>query len=348
MKQHLLSHDEISALCMELAMLLHAGADCAGGLDLLAQETADPRLNAMLGSMSRRMDEGISLALAAEETGAFPRDVVAMLRVGEATGRSEEALKALSRYHDARSQADSRMRSALLYPSILLLVMLAVVVVLLARVLPIFNDVYASLGGQLTGLAGGLLQLGQWLNAILPGLCVLLALIVIALLLFACSERVRAGMIQAWQRLRGDKGLSRRMTAARFAQALSMAMSSGLTADAALDAAGELLAAQASSQQRFNDCRARMAAGASFAHALRDSGLFPAPECRLLELGFASGSAEAAMEEIARRLDRSAEEAVERTLGRVEPAMVVTASLLIGVILLSVMLPLTRIMSAIG
>ncbi len=348
MKRYLLSHDEISTLCLELSMLIHAGADCASGFALLALETEDGHLCALLNDMARKMDEGVPLARVVEESEAFPRDVSAMLRIGESTGRTEEALNALARYHDTRSQADSRLRSALLYPSVLLLVMLAVIVVLLTQVLPIFNDVYASLGGQLTGLAGGLLELGRWLNTILPVLCVLLAFLVIALILFSCSERVRAWLIGKWQKHRGDKGLTRKMTAARFAQALSMALSSGLTTDDALDTAGELLNGQLAAQQRVHVCRERMGQGESFAHALRDSGMFPAAECRLLELGFAGGDGESAMEEIARRLDREAEEALERTLGRVEPTMVVIASLLVGVILLSVMLPLTRIMTVLG
>ncbi len=346
MKPYRLSNDEISTLCLELSMLLHAGADCAGGLTLLAEETGEPRFCALLREMAGQMDAGASLARAVEHSGAFPPAVGAMLRVGETTGRSEAALQSLARYYGQRSQWDSRLRSALLYPSILLMVMLVVIVVLLTKVLPIFNDVYASLGGRLTGLAGGLLELGRWLNAALPVLCVLLALFVAVLLLFACSEGFRKVLTERWQRR--DRGLGRRLTDARFAQALSMALSSGLTAEGGVDAAGALLKGRPAAERRLEQCRALLNGGESLARALRESGLLPPAECRLLELGVAGGSGDKAMEEIARRLDRGAEEALERALGRVEPAMVVSASLLVGVILLSVMLPLTRIMTAIG
>ncbi len=348
MKQYVLSHNEISTMCLELAMLLHAGADCADGLAMMAGETTDARQKELLNSMALQMDDGASLAKVVEKSGCFPWEVCAMLKVGELTGRSEEALRGLARYHEHRSLADSRLRSALLYPSILLIVMLAVIVVLLARVLPIFNDVYASLGGQLTGVAGGLLELGRWLNAALPVLCVLMGIIVIVLICFACSDRVRSAILRLWQKKRGDKGLARKMAAARFTQALAMAMSSGLTTDEALDSAGELMAEQPAFHRHVEECRGLIADGSTFAHALRDSGLIPAAECRLLEIGIANGSGDAAMAEIASRLERDSEDALERTLGKVEPTMVVIASLMVGIILLSVMLPLTRIMTAIG
>lgn len=348
MKERKLSHDEISTLCLELALFLHAGAESGSGLTLLSGETREPWLRNKLADMARRVDEGSSLSAAFEASGLFPRDVWAMLRVGETTGRSEEALRALARYHDRRGQLDRHLRSTLLYPSILLLIMLAVIVVLLAKVLPIFNDVYRSLGGRLTGVAGGLLELGRILDAILPALCVVLGIAVLFLALFSASPRFRTRLTSLWNRRRGDRGLARKLASARFAQALSMALSSGLAGEDAVRSAGSLLADQPAAAQRIQTCLEQLAAGQSLLCALRDNELLPAAECRLLELGFASGSAETAMEEIARRMDRDAEDALERRIGQVEPTMVVITSLLVGAILLSVMLPLTHIMTAIG
>ena len=99
-----------------------------------------------------------------------------LAEVGERSGRMEESLTALADYYDERCRMERRLRSALLYPAVILLLMLVVMVVLLTKVLPVFNDVYASLGGRLTGVAGGLLALGQALDAALPWLCGLLVL----------------------------------------------------------------------------------------------------------------------------------------------------------------------------
>ena len=78
------------------------------------------------------------------------------------------------------------------------------------------------------------------------------------------------------------------------------------------------------------------------------SGLLPAGQCRLLELGQRSGAGDSAMEAIARDLTEEGEAALESLVSRVEPALVLVCSVLVGLILLSVMLPLMHIMSAIG
>lgn len=182
-----LSNLQTAGLCRELALLLHAGVSVGDGLSLLAQEESAAALRPVLENMAHYTDEGGPLAGAMREAACFPGYVCGLVEVGERSGRTEEALQALAGYYDGREQMDRRIRAALLYPSVLMLVMLVVIVVLLSRVLPVFNDVYASLGGELTGLAGGLLTLGMGLDAAMPVLCVILAVVVITLGVFSVS-----------------------------------------------------------------------------------------------------------------------------------------------------------------
>ena len=76
--------------------------------------------------------------------------------------------------------------------------------------------------------------------------------------------------------------------------------------------------------------------------------MLPRAECRLLELGMRSGSGEEVMDHIAQRLSEEADAALEARMGQIEPTLVMISSLLVGLILLSVMLPLMNIMTAIG
>lgn len=341
MKTTTLSYRELSTFCLELSLFLHAGADSSSALVLLAEDCGNKEQQEAFLQMAERMDEGLSLSAVMEESALFPSDVWTMLRVGEESGRSEEALTALARYYEQRADMEQQLRSALLYPSVLMLLMLLVIVVLLTQVLPIFNDVYASLGGQMSGAAAGLLRLGQALNTALPLLLVLLALIAAGIFACASIESLRNRLLGLFKR-RGSLAL--RMDRARFAQALSMALSSGLTPDDALEAAAPLFDDQAAIER----CRQQLQNGTAFADALKEASLLPAAESRLLALGFASGSSEQAAAEIARRLSQDAENTLQQRIALVEPVMVVSASILVGAILLCVMLPLTRIMSAMG
>lgn len=347
MKKYKLTYDGISMLCLELSLFIHAGADSAGALVLLAEESTDGAAKAMLEGMARSVDGGKKLSAAFEESGAFPRDVCAMLSVAEKTGRSEETLAALAKYYDSRSAMDRQLRAALLSPSILLIIMLAVIAVLLTKVLPIFSRVYASLGGQLTGAAGVILNLGEALRPALPVICAILAVFAVFVGLFAGAEDFRRKIMELWKKARDGKGLCAKLDTARFASSLHMALKSGMTGEEAVESAAAVFGGASAGASRCRECVEKMASGMSVSAALRESALMPAPECRLLELGMKSGSGDAAMEEAARRLEQEAEAALEKAVSAVEPVMVVVTSALVGAILLSVMLPLANILTAI-
>lgn len=338
----------ISGLCLSLSFLLHAGVGIGDGLALLAQEEETPSLRAVLDEMARQMDDGASLAAALRDSGRFPNYVCGLVEVGERSGRTEEALAALARHYEDRARMERQLRSALLYPAVLLLVMLAVIVVLLARVLPVFNEIYADLGGRLTGVAGGLLALGRVLDQAMPVLCVLLVLVVLFLALFAALPAFRGRVLALWRKSRGDKGVSRQINTARFAQSLSMGLSSGLPLEEALTLSADLLTDVPSAAAKCRDCLARLDEGTPLAQAMSQSGVLPRAQCRLLELGLRSGAGDSAMEQIARQLSEESEMALEEKVGQVEPTLVVITSVLVGLILLSVMLPLMHIMTAIG
>ncbi len=348
MKCRLLADMELSSLCGELSLLIHAGVGAGDALTLLAEEERGKDQKELLSAMAREADGGAPLAAVMRQTGRFPVYVTGLVEVGERTGHMEEALQALSRYYEERDRLDRQVRASLLYPSVLLLVMLVVIVVLLVRVLPVFQDVYASLGGQLTGVAGGLLVLGQALDNAMPVLCGVLALVVIGLGAFASSVRFRVWVLAWWHRHRGDKGVSRQMGDARFAQALAMGLRSGLPLEESLELSITLLEDVPAAVRRCHDCQSRLAQGGGLAEALRDSGTLPAAACRLLAMGLRSGTGDTVMEEIARRLSLESREALEAKVARVEPALVLVTSVMVGVILLSVMLPLMHIMTAIG
>ena len=340
-----ITNGELSSLTMELSMLLHAGIGVGDALSMLSGEDG---YRDLLDGMARRADEGEPLSQCLREGGRIPAYVCGLVEVGEETGRTEEALAALSRYYERRARLDRQVRGALLYPAVMLVLMLVVIGVLLVRVLPIFDDVYASLGGRLTGVAGGLLALGRGLDAAMPALWAALALAVVFFGAFAGVESFRDRVLALWRRGRGDRGVSRRMNNARLAQAMAMGMASGLPLERSMELAASLMEDVPPARARCEDCRARLEGGASLSAAMGESGLLPAGACRLLEIGQRGGTADAAMDKIARDLSEDGEAALEELISRVEPSLVLVCSILVGVILLSVMLPLMHIMSAIG
>lgn len=343
----ILTDQQIGNLCRSFALMLHAGISLADSAFLLAEEE-QAKYRELLNLLGRQLDQGILLSDAMEDSGAFPGYVTGLVRIGERTGRTEEAFSSLADYFEERHRINRQLQSALAYPSMILLLMLTVIGVLLVKVLPVFDKVYASLGSRLTGIAAGLLEFGQLLENALPVLLMLLVLAVICVLVLALNPALRERCAALVRRRFGDRGVSQKFNNARFARAMAMGLSSGLPLEEAMDLAKSLLSDTPDAAKRCARCSARLAEGASLAEAMAGSGLLRAADSRLLSVGLRGGNADQVMDKIADDLSEEARLALERSISRIEPAMVLTASALVGVILLSVMLPLMNIMSSLG
>ena len=341
--KHIIPNDESASICLELSMLLHSGVSTGDALSLLAGEGAYKEL---FSSMAEQVDSGFTLSAALRESGCFSDYMCGLVQVGEETGKTEEALAALSRFYEDRVRLARRVRSALLYPAVMLALMLVVIGVLLVKVMPVFDSVYASLGARLTGVAAGLMSVGRQLGAAMPVIWVVLAVLAVLALLVAFIPPLRESFARMWSSMLGDRGISRKLNNARLAQAMAMGMASGLPLEQAVDLAAGLV--QGGAKKRCEHCRLSLEDGAGLSDALRESDLLPPRQCRLLELGQRSGSADSSMEKIARDLSEEGEAALDEKISRVEPALVLLCSVLVGLILLSVMLPLMHIISAIG
>lgn len=348
MKQVKRSNEELGMLCLSLTNLLHAGIGTGDAFALMARDERRPEPARLLSEMARRADEGAALAQILREAGDFPAYLCSLLEVGERVGKTEQTLASLAEHYQARSRMDRRLRAALLYPCILLVVMLVVVAVLLVRVLPVFNDVYAQLGGTLTGVAGGLLRLGGLLHRGMPVLFGLLTGAVVLLILCAVCPCVGERFLLCWRRLRGDRGVFGQICAARFVQALSLGLSSGMTEQEAVRLALTFGQECPAFRVRCEECLAQVEQGAGLSAALRECGIMSAARCRLLEAGVRSGRGELVMEQLAGQMLEESEQELEVRMGAIEPVLVLVTSALVGMILLSVMLPLAHIMSGIG
>ena len=346
MKHKQLTNEEIAALCRALSWLLHAGMEAGDALTLMAQDARGQEAE-LLTQMAQLADEGLPPAEVFRRTNRFPHYVCALLEAGERTGRTEEAFRALTDYYEARARLERQARSTLLYPAVLLLLMLTVVVVLLCWVLPVFSEVYAQLGTRLVGLAGGLLALGSFLRRLLPLLCVPAGavLILAAILLLAPGFRTR--LLGRLQRRRSDRGSRSQMRTAVFAQTLAMGLNSGLDGIGAAELALQLTE-EGRFRKRCEACLQKLRSGASLPDALGNTELFSRADCRLLEAGIRSGRGENAMAQAADRLMEEYMLSQENRLAKTEPTLVVISSLLVGLILLSVMLPLLHVMGAMG
>ncbi len=332
-------------LFQKLSLLLHSGVTVSSGLLILSEEEPDATVQDLLLQMAQQTEDGCAFYEALSHSESFPAYAIGLLEVAERVGRLEETLLSLSRYYEDRERINRSIRNALTYPFVM---MLAVIVILLSRVLPVFDKVYSSLGGSLTGIAGGLLVFGQMLSNALPVLGVLVGVIVVAAAVASLIPSVSDYFKKLFLRLTGDRGIWRKINSAHFAQALAMALSCGLPMEEGLELAAKLLSDNPAALRRCQDCHKQFMDTSDLVTALRDADILSPASCQMLTISLRAGNADATMQQIAARMSDEADEAMEKKAAMIEPALVLITSVMVGVILLSVMLPLVNIMKVIG
>lgn len=348
MKAPQLDDLKISELFQQLALLLQSGIQISDGLLTLAEDETDKQYRQFLTGMASRLEAGNSLQAVFEETGCFSAHIIGLIHAGEEVGRTEEAFLSISDYYARKARRNQQLRASLRYPATLFALTMVVIVVLLTQVLPIFNDVYASLGGRLSGAAHLLLVFGNKLNAALPYLGILAGAIPVFAAAASMIPPLQAAMWHIFYRSFGDRGAYRRLNNASFAQALSVAVSCGIRYEAAVAIASKMLSDIPSAAARCRKCAQQIENGVALEEALENSKLFSKSACYLLKLGIRAGKGDETLRDLSQRMSQDAEDAMNTALAKIEPALVIVTSLITGAILLSVMLPLVDIMNAIG
>ncbi|MDD3193195.1 MAG: type II secretion system F family protein [Oscillospiraceae bacterium] len=343
----ILSAEELSAFCAQLALITKAGIPAQEGISIMMEDSGSVRTRELLQTILDKLEEGAPLKTGLAQTQRFPKYMLDMVGIGEQSGRLDEVLDSLSAYYE-RSQSISRsIKSAVTYPAVMIAMMAVIIGILICSVLPIFQQVFRQLGSEMSAFAQGIMAFGAGLSrysALIVG--AILALIA-AWVILRRSAGGREFLSHCYSSFFGTRRIAAKVAAGRFASAMSMMLSSGLDVDQSLDMAANLID-DAQTREKIQQMKQKMADGASFAEALMATQLFSGVYARMITVGFKTGAADGVMKKIAERYEEEIDDTIGKLLGVLEPTLVAVLSIIVGMILLSVMLPLMGIMSSIG
>lgn len=215
--------------CRELHQLVRTGIPLAEGLTMLREDETDPDTRSWLEALCRSTEEGLPLSSALRETEAFPAYMTDMVSLAEETGRLEDVLLSLQRHYDRQLRMAADIRGAVAVPVTLFAVMVAVVILLVTQVLPVFDRVFAQLGVRMGAVATGMMNAGAVLAKAGTGIAVVLVAAAAAALVVALVPALREKFAAGFRRSFGGRGILGQMAAARFASSMSMAVASGLS-----------------------------------------------------------------------------------------------------------------------
>ncbi len=342
-----LTPSEISAFCAQLALIVKAGISVQEGLGIMHGDTADSRGRDIIQSILEVTEEGRPLAVALGESGCFPKYVVDMVEIGETSGRLDEVLDSLCAYYERNEAITKNIKNAVTYPAVMIVMMMVVIVVLVVNVLPIFNQVFRQLGSEMSAFAQGVMGFGMVLSRYSAAIVGVILVAAAGLLALGRTAAGRQTLQKLGSSFFATRRLSAKVASGRFASAMSLMLSSGLDVDQSIAMASQLVE-NPSARQKIERVRELTAEGASFADALVQAEIFSGIYSRMITVGFKTGAVDTVMKKIAQRYEEEIDTEISSILSILEPTLVAVLSVIVGMILLSVMLPLMGIMSSIG
>ena len=342
-RQIRLTKEELSLYFGQLAILFHAGVDSCDALGTLEKDAPSGDFRRVLTLMREIMEkeERTVLSEAMKRSGAFPDYAWSMLEIGENIAEMDQVCQALSGHYRREDAISKEIQTAVSYPLAMIAIMLVVVGILLTKILPVFNQVYTQLGSQMTGLSAGFLQAGEWMRRLGLPLTMILVLVFLLVGYLAYSGRIKLPFLRAFRR---------EAATARFADGLSLVFKNTF-----LDDIGrvQLLLKNAEYgiiQEKVDRCLFHMLQGDEIHEAMEKEEIFDPLHAKMIAVGMKQGTAN--LSEVMERVAEDYQDKVKRQTGNliavIEPLMIGIMSLLVGMILLSVMLPLLGVLTGLN
>ena len=341
------SSRELSAFCLQISILLHAAIPLDEGLSVMSEDAVWEEEKKLLMQMAEETELGIPFSKVLEHTGVYPPYVIRMARLGEETGTLDQIMESLAGYYEKEHILMKNLRNALTYPVIMIFMLLVVLLVLFTKVMPVFESVYQQLGAEMSPVSLAATRLGGVFCGAALALGSLLALTTALVWLLGRKGKkllIAQRLIQ-WMKKRSRMALA--VANRRFTAVLALTLHSGLDLEKGMELAGQLVENQAV-EEKIRKCAQALEAGTDYYTAMKNTGLFKGFYAQMIKVGTRSGRLDRVMEEISRSYEEEADNTMEHMVSRFEPTVVAVLAVAVGLVLLSVMLPLVSVLSAIG
>lgn len=337
---------ELSSFCGQIALILRAGISSMEGLTIMLEDASSDEETAILEALLANMQETGSFCQALESVRIYPPYMLHMVQIGEETGTLDEVMEALKNHYEREDSISKSIRNSITYPMIMTGMMAVVIIVLLVKVMPIFNQVFIQLGSEMTGFSRMLMNVGTAINRY--SVVLIAILIFIAAFIFYCThtDSGRKLLLSVGHRLQFTRTIYENIAACRFASGMALTLSSGLNPERSMELVNALNDDPVF-QEKIDLCQSKIDEGTDLSQALFTSGMFSGVYARMASIGSKTGAMDQVMEQIAELYQEDIDTRMNNILAILEPTLVIALSLIVGVILLSVMLPLMGIMSSI-
>jgi type IV pilus assembly protein PilC len=338
--------DDIISFFQQLSTLLTAGTPLMRSLQVAGQQSESDKLIVILHQLAGDVASGTSLNEAMlRHPKLFEHQWIEMIKAGERSGRLAETILELTIYIKTRRAIRGQVVSAMIYPLIMIFVLIASLIVMLGKVVPTFAEFLADFGGQLPAITRAVIAASDIVKGHIPHLVLGPALAVAGVRYYVRTEagsRQKEGLMMKLP-LIGQ--LVVESTMERFAHNLSMLLKSGTPLLEALRIMPELFQNQGVYAPALQWIYHSVGKGTSVAASLERTGIFTPMVINMVRVGEESGTLTQVLEEIATFYRGKVEVLVTRVTGMMEPVIVIFMGVSVGVILMSIYLPMFQMAS---
>ena len=339
-----LTMSEKYMFCNQMAMILESGFSLNQGVTMVYEEMDDKNIKGVLQEVAKYLDEQVSFSEAIDLTKAFDDYMVNLVKVSETSGNLDDVMQSLSEYYARIDDITNKLKQALTYPIILIIMMVVVVGIIVFKVLPIFKDVLNGLGSDLSSYANSFMEFGQIFSLICFAVLLVLVIVIIAGYLYQRVTHVNV-LSNVVQKSFLTRKLSRALNKAQITYALSLFISSGYDLQEAMKFVPKLVDDK---QLRANleKCNEDLINGDSFVEVIKKYQIYQGMQLNMIQVGFKTGQVDIIMKQLSNSFQEEVSRAIDQFLNIIEPTIVTLLSLVVGIVLMSVMLPLISIMSS--
>ncbi len=336
--------EELAYLCNQLSLILRSGISLNDGLVMLLDDVEDNYSRDIINQLSDSVNDQKSLYSSMQDVGVFPPYMISMIKIGESSGHLENVLTGLSEHYLREANLKSSIKSAILHPAILLVIMSAVIAVLIVKVLPVFKDAFVQIGAQYSSATSNAVKFAS--NAGIIVLIIIGCILAFALIMFAISYNAKGKkfLYSLFSKVFFLKGLSEKMSIAKFASATYLMLSSGFDNSESLSLSKEVVT-NTKIKSKITECEKKVANHETFSGAIVESKIFPALYSQMIKISYKSGAIDDVWHQIANKYEEDVNSSLDNMVSFIQPVMVGFLTIIIGVILVSVLLPLMGIMT---
>lgn len=332
----------------QMATMVGAGLPLTRALEIMVDQATNPLFKRVLKDVLASVQAGKSLSVSfREQENVFDSITLNLLEAGEESGNLEVILAKLATELEERSSLSKKVRSAMIYPTIVLVVIVAVILMMLFVLIPSMSEIYSDFGADLPWITKFLVNMSNFFIKYWWVMVLLIVMLVVGLKYFRSTEKGLRTTDKLMAKIPIVGNLVTKMQIAQFTRILALLLSSGLSIVKALE-----LTAQSLSNSIFRDvvmdARNEVEKGGPLALPIARSEYFPLLVSSMISVGEETGEIDGVLEKVSEYYKEEVDTATNNLSTILEPLLLIIMGLAVGFIALGVYMPMFGLAQVMG